>query len=150
MHRVGDNGINIRTDQNEACLTASRSFKDEEVGNLNSTVQLSGTRPQRDMANTGDENQQETRQSSSNQGISGKNSQAHQTQGPAPRDQNQNVSTRPASQELIGVIPPREIDTRPPDSEADGTGNYRRMAVCQETDDALCQRTKMRVYMKRF
>lgn len=27
MHRVGDNGINIRTDQNEACLTASRSFK---------------------------------------------------------------------------------------------------------------------------
>lgn len=39
---------------------------------------------------------------------------------------------------------------RPGEDDADNSPNYRRMAVCQETDGALGQRTKMRVYMKRF
>ena len=128
----------------------SFSHQEEEASSLNSTAQLSTTRRQQIMNNTGYENLQQTHQSSSNQEISDKNSQAHQTQGPAPRDQNQNVSARQASQELIGIIPPRDMDTRPRDSDAEGTGNYRRMAVCPETEDAMCQRTKMRVYMKRF
>ncbi|KAJ7394091.1 hypothetical protein OS493_003767 [Desmophyllum pertusum] len=134
MQRVLDNSGNIHTDKNEVSLMASRNFKDEEVGNSNSTAQLSDTRIT--------ENYQHTHQSSPNRGNSGQPSQAHQIQGPVPRDENQNHPARPASQELIGIIPAREIDTRPPDSEGDGTQTYRRMAVCQETDDAQCQRRK--------
>ena len=78
-------------------------------------------------------------------------SQGDEVQRAVTRDQNQNLPVRAPSQDLPGLIPPREIDTRPPDSEAaDGAQNYRRMAVCQETDDAQFQRTRMRVYMKRF
>lgn len=124
--------------------------QDEDVSNSNSTAQFPANGTQRNIINAGNENFQQPRQSSPNQDISGQNSQAHQMQGPATRDQNQNRPATPVSQELIGIIPPREIDTRSPDSEADGAANYRRMAVCQETDDAQFQRTKMRVYMKRF
>lgn len=123
--------------------------QDGEVSNLNSTEQLSSNGSQRNII----DNFQQPRQSSPNQGVSGENSQAHQIQGSIPRDHNQNRPETLASQELIGVIPPRDIDPRPPDGEhgeADGAANYRRMAVCQETDDAQFQRRKMRVYMKRF
>ena len=125
-------------------------WQDGEVSNLNSTTQLSSNGSQRNIIDAEYENFQQPRQSSPNRGVSGQNSQAHQIQGPALRDHNQNRPASLASQELMGVIPPREIDTRPPDGEADGAANYRRMAVCQETDDAQGQRTKMRVYMKRF
>lgn len=123
--------------------------QDGEVSNLNSTEQLSSNGSQRNII----DNFQQPRQSSPNQGVSGENSQARQIQGSVPRDHNQNGPETLASQELIGVIPPRDIDPRPPDGEhgeADGAANYRRMAVCQETDDAQFQRRKMRVYMKRF
>lgn len=127
--------------------------QDGEVSNLNSTAQLSSNGSQRNTIDAGYHNFQQPRQSSPNQGVSGEISQAHQIQGSVPRDHNQNRPETPASQELIGVIPPRDIDPRPPDGEhgeADGAANYRRMAVCQETDDAQFQRRKMRVYMKRF
>lgn len=125
--------------------------QDGEVSNnWNSTAQLSSSESQRNIIDARYENFQQSRQSFPNQSVTVQDLQAHQTQGPVPRDHNQNRPVTQASQELIGVIPPREIDTRPPDSEADATANYRRMAVCQETDNAQFQRTKMRVYMKRF
>lgn len=128
----------------------SFACQDEEVSNSISTAQLSSDGSQRNIIDAGYDNFQQPRQSSPNQGANGQNSQALQMQGPAQRDHNQNLPTTLAPQELIGIIPPREIDTRPPNGEADGGANYRRMAVCQETDDAQFQRTKMRVYMKRF
>ena len=125
--------------------------QDEEVSNSISTAHLSSDGSQRNIIDAGyDKIFQQPRQSSPNQGASGQNSQALQIQGPTQRDHNQNLPTTLAPQEFIGIIPPREIDTRPPTDEADGGANYRRMAVCQETDDAQFQRTKMRVYMKRF
>lgn len=99
---------------------------------------------------TGVESHQQTFQSSANGDTNGQNDQAPLTQGSGRGDQNQNYPSRPAPQGLIGVIPPRELDTRPRGDDTDNSPNYRRMAVCQETDDALDQRTKMRVYMKRF
>ena len=124
--------------------------QDGEVSNCNSTAQLSSSESQRNRIDAGYENFQQSHQSFLNQSVTGQNLQAHQIQGPTPRDPNQNRPATQASQELIGVIPPREIDTRPPDGEEDGVANCRRMAVCQETDNAQFQRTKMRVYMKRF
>ena len=124
--------------------------QDGEVSNWNSTAQLSSSESQRKIIDSEYENFQQSRQSFPNQSVAVPDLQAHQTQGPAPRDRNQNRPATQASQELIGVIPPREIDTQPPDGDADGVANYRRMAVCQETDNAQFQRTKMRVYMKRF
>lgn len=150
MQRDLNSSGNIHTDRNEPCLTAPRNSKDGEVSNWISTAQFSSSESQRNIIDAGYENLQQSRQSFLNQSVTGQNLQAHQIQEPAPRDHNQNRPATQASQELIGVIPPREIDTRPPDGEADGVANYRRMAVCQETDDAQFQRTKMRVYMKRF
>ena len=124
--------------------------QDGEVSNWNSTVQLSSSESQRNRIYAGNENFQQSRQSFLNQSVTGQNLQAHQTQGPALRAPDQNRPATQASQELIGVIPPREIDTRPPDGEEDGIANCRRMAVCQATDNAQFQRTKIRVYMKRF
>ena len=105
---------------------------------------------QNSTSRAGDENHQQTYQSSPNQRINGQNTQEPQTQGPGAGDQNKNYATGPASPGLIGIIPPRELNAGPRDNEDDNTPNYRRMAVCQETDDAVDQRTKMRVYMKRF
>lgn len=96
---------------------------------------------------------EEQQQAPTSRSVFEQSSQGHGDQGADQMQmyQNQNFPERSASQDLPGLIPPREIDTRPPDSEAgDGTQNYRRMAVCQETDDAQSERTKMRVYMKRF
>jgi len=124
--------------------------QDVEVSNLNTTAQLSSNESQRNIIDAGYDDFQQPHQSSPNQGVSGEDSQAQQIQGSVPKDYDQNRPETLASQELIGVIPPRDLDLRPADSEADGAANYRRMAVCQETDDAQFQRTKMRVYMKRF
>ena len=96
---------------------------------------------------------EEQQQAPTNRSVFEQSPQGHGDQGADQMQmhQNQNFPERSASQDLPGLIPPREIDTRPPDSEADdGAQNYRRMAVCQETDDAQSERTKMRVYMKRF
>ena len=83
-------------------------------------------------------------------GVVGQISQGNQ-QGPTAWDQNQNIAGMSVSQDLPGIVPPREISTFPQNADAVVGGvNYRRKAVCQETDGALGQRTKMRVYMKRF
>lgn len=77
-------------------------------------------------------------------------SQGDEGQEETPRNQHYDLSARSASQDLPGLIPPREIDTRPPDNESSDRPPNRRMAVCSVTDDASFERTKMRVYMKRF
>jgi len=148
MHRISNSG-NMQTDgRTESNRTATHSSKDEEIGNSNSTTHFPSARTQGNTA--GNYYNEETHQPFTNHNISGQNPQENEIQAPGPRYQTQNLPARSASQDLPGLIPPREIDTRPPQSEVDGGQNYRRMAVCQETDDAQGERTKMRVYMKRF
>ena len=68
----------------------------------------------------------------------------------ATSNERHTLPVRSVSQDLPGLIPPRDIDTRPPDNEAGDKQPNRRMAVCSVTDCASFQRTKMRVYRKRF
>ena len=125
--------------------------QDEEVGNSNSTTHVFNSRTQVNATDPANVWHQEMHQPFTTRYESDPTSQGHEVQRAASRDQYQNLPVRAPSQDLPGLVPPREIDTRPPDSEAtDGGQNYRRMAVCQETDHAQFQRTKMRVYMKRF
>lgn len=148
MHRINNSG-NIPTEtRTEPSTIAARSFKDEENGNR--SMHFSSARMQGNATNPTIDYQDLAHQPLINQLVSSQHSQGHQIQGPPARDQNQNTQARSVSQDLRGLIPPREIDILPPDGDADSVANYRRMAVCQETDDALGQRTKMRVYMKRF
>ena len=110
-------------------------------------MQFSSARMQENADNPGIGSQVLPYQPSVHSGVI---SQGHQ-QGPTARDQNQNIAGRSVSQDLPGIVPPREISTFPQNADAVVGGvNYRRKAVCQETDGALGQRTKMRVYMKRF
>lgn len=129
-------------------IVESDKIKAEELDISDSASQF--TRTYYNTRRAGVENHQQTFQSSANEDTNGQNDQAPLTQGSGRGDQNQNYPSRPAPQGLIGVIPPRELDMGPQGDDADNSPNYRRMAVCQETDDALGQRTKMRVYMKRF
>lgn len=125
--------------------------QDEEVGNSNSTTHYFNTRTQVNATDAENVWRREMHQPFTTRYVPDPSSQGHEVQRAVTRDQNQNLPVRAPSQDLPGLIPPREIDFRPPDSEAaDGAQNYRRMAVCQETDDAQFQRTRMRVYMKRF
>ena len=125
-------------------------FQAEEVNNSDFETQFSATRTYYNTGRTGVENHQQAFQSSANQGNHGQIAHAPPTQGLGRGDQNQNYPSWPAPRGLIGVIPRRELNMRPEEDDADNSPNYRRMAVCQETDGALGQRTKMRVYMKRF
>ncbi|RMX59999.1 hypothetical protein pdam_00001160 [Pocillopora damicornis] len=131
-------------------IVESDKIKAEEVNNSDSETQFSATRTYYNTGRTGVENHQQAFQSSANQGNHGQIAHAPPTQGLGRGDQNQNYPSWPAPRGLIGVIPPRELNMRPGEDDADNSPNYRRMAVCQETDGALGQRTKMRVYMKRF
>lgn len=113
-------------------------------------MQFSSARIQENADNPGIGSQVLPNQRSVHSGVVGQISQGHQ-QGPTAWDQNQNIAGMSVSQDLPGIVPPREISTFPQTADAVVGGvNYRRKAVCRETDEALGQRTKMRVYMKRF
>jgi len=113
-------------------------------------MQFSSGRIQENADNPGIGSQGLQNQPSVPSGVVGQISQGHQ-QRPTAWHQNQNIAGRSVSQDLPGIVPPREISTFPQNNDAVVGGvNYRRKAVCQETDGALGQRTKMRVYMKRF
>ena len=113
-------------------------------------MQFSSARIQESADDPGIGSQVLPNQPSVHSGVVGQISQGHQ-QGPTAWDQNQNIAGMSVSQDLPGIVPPREISTFPQNADAVVGGvNYRRKAVCQETDGALGQRTKMRVYMKRF
>ena len=113
-------------------------------------MQFSSARIQENADNTGIGSQVLPNQPFVHSGVENQSSQGHQ-QGPPARDQTQNIATGSVLQDLPGIVPPREINTFPQNADAVVGGvNYRRKAVCQETDGALGQRTKMRVYMKRF
>ncbi|XP_015778645.1 PREDICTED: uncharacterized protein LOC107356559 [Acropora digitifera] len=145
----------IKSNENISQDDTTKNHSEQSAGNFKNkdvTKQPSSTNRFATFHTQGFQNHRGNRQlRSTNRNIADQSSShIEDSQRLATSNERHTLPVRSVSQDLPGLIPPRDIDTRPPDNEAGDKQPNRRMAVCSVTDCASFQRTKMRVYRKRF